>query len=215
MGDDSGGTSQSAGAEIDEPDVARVEAIFDIDAAACDWQQYVHWYLSEEVRHDILQLILGHPAHLVALVEFEYYLSESGHRIERQLDNLAEHELIDRHHSDPTADSEDIPSNFWTLTPFGVRLLGEFNMLRALPILRPVHDATRKSEPVQRAEAAPRPSLPDPVAAALTYDEPDPTDELSCSEELVTDVTMSSYYADATPADLERPEEGRTLDELF
>lgn len=42
--------------------------------------------------------------------------------------------------------------------------------------MRAITDATEKPEKVKRHQNAPRPELPEPVANALQYDEPDPED---------------------------------------
>lgn len=195
------------------------EHVFDVDdTAPYETQRTVQRYLSQETRHNILQVILGHPAHLVSVTEFDYYLSKSRSTISEQLEDLADHELLARYHHEPNAEARDIPADFWGLTAFGVELIDEYNYLRGLPIMRAAHDATHKTETVTRHEAAPRPELPGPVREALAYDEPDEPDDTAAVPSR-SELRAQTFYADAAPADpsiLNEDADGeRTLDELF
>lgn len=196
-----------------------IEHVFDVDGAApYETQRTVQRYLSQETRHNILQVILGHPAHLVSVSEFDYYISKSRSTVSEQLDDLANHEILRQYHHEPNADVRDIPADFWGLTELGVDLLEEYNYLRGLPIMRAAHDATHKTEAVQRHEDAPRPDLPESVAEVLEYDEPDQPDNVADSISL-SELREQTFYSDAAPADsgvLNEDAEGdRTLDELF
>lgn len=196
-----------------------IEQVFGVDnAAPYETQRTVQRYLSQETRHTILQVILGHPAHLVSLTEFDYYISKSRSTISEQLENLANHEILVQYHHQPNADVRDIPADFWGLTAFGVSLLEEYNYLRGLPIMRAAHDATHKTETIQRHEDAPRPTLPESVSEAVDYDEPAQPDEVTEATSL-SGLREQTFYADAAPADpdvLNEDASGdRTLDELF
>lgn len=196
----------------------RIEEVFDVDSAApYETQRTVQRYLSQETRHNVLQVILGHPEHLVSVTEFDYYVPKSRSTISEQLDDLASRRIVEQYHHEPNADVRDVPADFWGLTAFGVDLLAEYNYLRGLPIMRAVHDATHKTEPVERHEAAPRPSLPEAVSEALAYDEPDPDDV--APEPSLAELRERTFYADAAPADpavLNAEADGsRTLDDLF
>lgn len=197
-----------------------IEHVFNVDETApYETQRTVQRYLSQETRHDILQVILGHPSHLVSVTEFDYYVPKSRSTISEQLDDLADHELIARYHHEPNAGVRDIPSDFWGLTEFGVRVLAEYNYLRGLPIMRAAHDATHKTEVVSRHEEAPRPTLPNSVTETLAYDEPDHADEGETDSTSRLELREQTFYADAAPVDpqvLNAESEGnRTLDELF
>lgn len=192
-----------------------IEAVFGVDdGAPYETQRAVQRYLSQETRHNVLQVVLGHPAHLVSITEFDYYVPKSRSTISEQLDDLADHQILAQYHHKPNDDVRDVPADFWGLTPFGVDLLTEYNFLRGLPIMRAAHDATHKTETVRRHENAPRPELPDAVQEALAYDEPAEFGETS-----VTDLREGTFYAAAAPADpavLNADADGdRTLDELF
>lgn len=196
-----------------------IEQVFDVDdAAPYETQRTVQRYLSQETRHNILQVILGHPDHLVSVTEFDYYISKSRSTVSEQLEDLASHEILGQYHHEPNAEVRDIPADFWGLTAFGVSLLEEYNYLRGLPIMRAAHDATHKTETVQRHEDAPRPDLPESVGDVLEYNEPDQPDEVADSPSL-SELREQTFYADAAPADPSVLNEGadgdRTLDELF
>ncbi len=123
-----------------------------------------------------------------------------------------------QYHHEPNAEVRDIPTDFWGLTEFGVSLLVEYNYLRGLPIMRAAHDATHKTETVQRHEDASRPSLPASVGEALKYDKPSQSDHTADPSDL-SELREQTFYADAAPADPSVLNEGaegdRTLDELF
>ena len=55
----------------------------------------------------------------------------------------------------------------------GVEVLHDYKYLRGLPVARALYENTRKTEKIERHESAPRPELPDAVANALEFDEPD------------------------------------------
>lgn len=197
-----------------------IEHVFDVDEAApYETQRTVQRYLSQETRHNILQVVLGHPAHLVSVTEFDYYIPKSRSTISEQLDDVASHEILTQYHHEPNAEVRDVPADFWGLTEFGVDLLREYNYLRGLPIMRAAHDATHKTETVQRHEDAPRPRLPDPVSKAVAYEEPARIDDAVADTTDVSELRAQTLYADAAPADPSVLNEGadgdRTLDELF
>lgn len=201
----------------DNPSITRV---FDIDdAAPYETQRTVQRYLSQETRHNILQVLLGHPSHLASTTELAYYIPRSRSAISDQLADLAEHRIITRCHHEPNAGSRDVPSNFWGFTAFGVALLREYNYLRGLPIMRAVHDATHKTVTVKRHENAPRPTLPEAVRDSIEYDEPEPPTDVGDGDTTLRELRDRTFYADAAPEDprvLNDDAEGdRTLDELF
>ncbi|WP_265108116.1 hypothetical protein [Halosolutus halophilus] len=195
-----------------------IDRVFDVeDGAPYETQRTVQRYLSQETRHNLLQVILGHPRHLVSVTEFDYYVPKSRSTISEQLADLADHEIVAKYRHEPNADRRDVPADFWSLTAFGVELLEEYNYLRGQPIMRAAHDATHKTETVQRHEDAPRPPLPEAVGEALEYDEPDRDDPPV--ETSIAELREETFYADAAPADpavLNEDGDGdRTLDELF
>lgn len=213
--------SQQPGASVDPSSAGGpppIERVFDVaDAPPYEIQRVVQRYLSQETRHNVLQVILGHPAHLVSITEFDYYIPRSRSTIAEQLDDLAAHDIIQAYHHEPNENKRDLPADFWGLTEFGMAVLAEYNYLRGLPIMRAVHDATHKTETVERHEAAPRPSLPEAVTAALDYEETTPDNEVSARTS-IRDLREQTFYAAAAPADsapLNDEEDGRTLDELF
>ena len=135
-------------------------------------QQRMRELLSQETRHLIVQLILGHPAHLVSLAEFDYMIPKNEAAILDQLETLREAGILDFYVHEPNASTRNLPSKFWGPTERGVEILYEHNFLRGVPIARAVYEETRKSERVRRHEGAPRPDLPEAVTEALEFDEP-------------------------------------------
>jgi predicted ArsR family transcriptional regulator len=129
--------------------------------------------LSQETRHLILQLILGHPAHLTSLAELDYMIPKNEAAILDQLETLQEAGILDVYVHEPNASTRDLPSKFWGLTERGVEILYEHNFLRGVPVARAVYEETDKSERVRRHEAASRPKFSDAVREALEFDEPD------------------------------------------
>jgi predicted transcriptional regulator len=133
-------------------------------------QQRMRQLLSQETRHLILQLILGHPAHLTSLAELDYMIPKNEAAILDQLETLQEAGIIDVYVHEPNASTRDLPSKFWGPTERGVEILHEHNFLRGVPIARAVYEETQKSERVQRHEDAPRSALPEAVTEALEFD---------------------------------------------
>lgn len=136
-------------------------------------QRQVHELLSQETRHHIIQTILGHPAFLPSITEFDYYISKSKPTIHEQLERLQDEDIIRVYELERDKRKRDLPYRFYGLTEYGVELLYEYKYLRGVPIMRAITDATEKPEKVERHQNAPRPELPESVANALHYDEPE------------------------------------------
>ncbi len=127
--------------------------------------------LSQETRHLVLQNILGHPEHLVSLDELDYMIPKSKAAIGDQLDTLIEAGILDLYRYGPSEGKRDLPSKFYGLTEYGVNVLDEYNYLRGVPVARSLYKNTRKSEKVERHEAAPRPEFPESVRDAFVAGE--------------------------------------------
>ena len=197
-----------------------ITRVFDVDdGVPYETQRTVQRYLSQETRHNVIQVLLGHPSHLASTTELAYYIPRSRSAISDQLASLEEHELIAQYHHELNAGSRDIAADFWGFTAFGVGLLREYNYLRGLPVLRAVHDATHKTKTVERHENAPRPTLPEKVHDALAYDEPDASIDIGDGGTTLRDLRERTLYADAAPEDPRVLNDGadgdRTFDELF
>lgn len=136
-------------------------------------QQRMRELLSQETRHLVLQVILGHPAHLTSLGELDSMIPKNEAAILDQLETLQAAGILDVYVHEPSTSTRDLPAKFWGPTERGVEVLYEHNFLRGVPIARAVYEETDNSERVQRHEDAPRPSLPESVTAALEFDEPD------------------------------------------
>ena len=143
------------------------------DAGPFAEQQRLFELLSQDTRHLIVQELLGHPTHLMSLAELEYMTGKSQAAIKDQLETLIDADLLARYTHDPSEGTRDLPSQFYGFTERGVEILHEYKYLRGLPAARALYETTRKTEKIERHESAPRPELPDAVAEALEFDEPD------------------------------------------
>lgn len=200
-----------------EPEI-HIDDVFDTtDEAPYETQRRISRYLSQETRHHIVQAILGHPAHLPSLTELDYYIPKSRSAIREQLDNLRAHHIVAKYTHAPNEETRDLPADFWGLTAFGIDLLFEYKYLRGVPIMRALHDHTHKTDQIERHETAPRPTLPDAVAAALAYDEPESGDRAAWdADQTVAELRETSIFGDAAPADSAgETTDDRTLDDLF
>lgn len=145
----------------------------DANAGPFAEQQRIFKLLSQDTRHLIIQELLGHPAHLMSLAELEYMVGKSQAAIKDQLETLIEAGIVDRYIYEPSEGTRDLPSQFYGFTEHGVEILYDYKYLRGLPIARALYENTRKTEKINRHEAAPRPELPAAVVEALTFEEPD------------------------------------------
>jgi DNA-binding Lrp family transcriptional regulator len=136
-------------------------------------QQRLFKLLSQDTRHLIIQELLGHPAHLMSLAELGYMTGKSQAAIKDQLETLTDARILARYTYDPSEGKRDLPSQFYGFTERGVDILHDYKYLRGLPVARALYENTRKTEKIERHEAAPRPELPAAVAEALEFDEPD------------------------------------------
>jgi hypothetical protein len=139
-------------------------------------QRRIFELLSQETRHLLIQEILGHPEHLVSLAELEYMVGKTQAALKAQLENLIEADIVAQYVYEPSEGTRDLPSQFYGFTERGVQILYDYKYLRGLPVARALYDQTRKTEKIERHEAAPRPELPNEVAEALDFDEPEPED---------------------------------------
>jgi hypothetical protein len=130
--------------------------------------------LSQPTRHRVLQVILGHPDHLVSKTELDQYIPRSNPEIQNAVDELTDEGILDEFRTPNRANTNDpdSPTEFVGLTPQGVQTLEEYNFLRAVPVLRAVFDQIDKDETAERHLNADRPELPDAVHEMLYYDEP-------------------------------------------
>lgn len=136
--------------------------------------------ISQGTRHQILQVILGHPDHLPTMAELDHMIpGKSRSTIEEAVEKLIDGEIVARYDvsneeiKDAGRSARDNPNNFYSLTEQGLRTLDEFEFLRSVPILRAVYDHTEQTEKTQRHQDALRPALPESVDAALAFDEAD------------------------------------------
>jgi predicted ArsR family transcriptional regulator len=136
-------------------------------------QQRLFELLSQDTRQLIVQELLGHPAHLMSLAELEYMTGKNRATIKNHLDTLRDEDIIVQYIFEPNKKTRGLPAQFYGFTERGVEILHDYKYLRGIPVARALYENTRKTEKIQRHEAAPRPDLPPAVAKALEFDEPD------------------------------------------
>jgi predicted ArsR family transcriptional regulator len=136
-------------------------------------QQRLFELLSQNTRQLIVQELLGHPTHLMSLAELEYMTGKNRVTIKNHLDTLRDEDILAQYIFEPNKESRGLPAKFYGFTERGVEILHDYKYLRGIPVARALYENTRKTEKIQRHEAAPRPDLPPAVAKALEFDEPD------------------------------------------
>lgn len=135
-------------------------------------QQRLFDLLSQDTRQLIVQELLGHPTHLMSLAELEYMTGKNRVTIKNHLDTLREADTIAQYIFEPNKQTRELPAQFYGFTKRGVEMLHDYKYLRGVPVARALYEHTRKTEKIERHEAAPRPELPTAVAEALEFDEP-------------------------------------------
>lgn len=139
-----------------------------------DQQRELMDLLSQETRHQIIQVMLGHPAHLPSADELDYLIVDKTKKsITDQLDRLREAGIIEEYTYESNRSTRGLPWKFYGPTEHGIQVLGEFNYLRGVPFARAVIRKTRTTEKIERHMGAPRPSLPPAVSEALPTGEED------------------------------------------
>ena len=136
-------------------------------------QQRLFEFLSQDTRQLIVEELLGHPAHLISLAELGYMTGKNRTTIKNHLDTLRDEDIIVQYIFEPNKETRGLPAQFYGFTEHGVEILHDYKYLRGIPVARALYENTRKTEKIQRHEAAPRPDLPPAVAKALEFDEPD------------------------------------------
>ncbi|WP_226483359.1 ArsR family transcriptional regulator [Natrinema amylolyticum] len=128
--------------------------------------------LSQETRHSIIQVLVGHPKILASAAEINHFVpSKSKKTVEEQLDVLVDAEILAIYEYPPNKEKRGLPWKFYGFTEYGAGVLGDFNYLKGVPMARAVHQQTRKPEKIERHEMAPRPPLPESIRATFRLDE--------------------------------------------
>jgi len=90
--------------------------------------------------------------------------------IRNHLDTLRDEDIISRYIFEPNKETRGLPAQFYGFAERGVKILHDYKYLRGVPVARSLYENTRKTEKIQRHEAAPRPDLPSAVTKALEFD---------------------------------------------
>lgn len=137
-----------------------------------DQQRELMELLSQETRHNIIQVVLGHPHHLVSEDELNYYIPEKSKKaIIDQAGVLTDAGILAHYDYPENRDTRGLPRKFYGFTKDSIDVLGSFNYLKGVPFVRAVHEKTHTTKKIERHEQAPRPDLPKLVEDALSFDE--------------------------------------------
>lgn len=144
--------------------------------------------LDTEPNVRILQTILGHPAHLPSVREFEYMLPATRGEITERLRRLADAHVVTAYAYTGGDSRPREPSTFWGLTEFGADALSERGRFSFSPVLRALQGAVEKPARVEIALEAPRPSLPETVREAFSPENLD-----ARSVDAATDTVLAAW----------------------
>jgi len=125
--------------------------------------------LSQETRNRIVQMVLGHPEHLMSMAEITEMVGVNPSTAKYQVRNLIDGEILEMYIHRPNRLEQRTPVQFYGFSELGVRILHEHNLLSSLPEMRARYMQIEKSETTLRHERAPRPELPAIVTRALEY----------------------------------------------
>lgn len=132
-------------------------------------------FLSQETRHSVIMVVLGHPDHLPSHTEIQTMVPKSTGAVTDAIEALKDRGLLSVYAAeDPDNPNErDYPEVFIGPTERGIRIFHEYNLLRLVPAQRALYDNTRKTETMERHLAAERPPLPEQIEQALAFEEPE------------------------------------------
>ena len=134
-----------------------------------DRQRAMMALLSHETRHQIIQVILGHPASLASEAELTYMIAgESKRTVTDQSQVLIKAGIVAEYRYESNKSVPNYPWKFYGLTEYGVEVLAAFNYLKGVPFAQAVYEKTRKNSEIERHGNAPRPPLPAAVKDAFT-----------------------------------------------
>lgn len=140
-----------------------------------DQQRELMQILSQETRHNIIQVILGHPHHLVSDDELNYYIPEKTKKaVIDQVEVLIDAGILAQYNHPENRGTRGLPRKFYGFTEDSVEILNSFNYLKGLPFVRAVHEKTTTTSKIDRHEQAPRPEIPETVRDVLSLDEDTP-----------------------------------------
>lgn len=141
-------------------------------AAQLEYQREMMDLLSQETRHAILQVVLGHPTGLASEAEIAHRIPEKSDKaVSDQIDRLVEESILGQYIHEPSKGIRDLPSQFYGLTVNGAEVVGDLGYFNSVPMMRAIHQRTATTDRIERHRDAPRPELPGQVRYALRLDE--------------------------------------------
>ena len=133
-------------------------------------QQRAFELLSQETCHLLVQIVLGHPEHLMSFAELDHAIPDDSTDVRNELDKLVEAGILDRYCIESGATERDLPSEFYGPTEQDIEILNNYRYLRGVPVVRSLYRNTEKPSEIERHENAPRPDLPAGVVGILSTD---------------------------------------------
>lgn len=129
-----------------------------------DRQRAMMILLLHETRHQIIQVILSHPAYLASEAELTYMNTDQPKKtVTDQISVLIKAGVLAEYRLESNKSIPNCPWTFYDLTEYGVEILRTFNYLKGVPFAQAVYEKTRKNSKIERHGNAPRPPLPDAV----------------------------------------------------
>jgi len=140
--------------------------------ARLEYQREMMELLSQETRHAVLQVVLGHPTGLASEAEITHRIPEKSDKaVSDQIDRLVEENVLGQYIHEPNEEARDLPSQFYGLTVNGAEVVGDLGYFNSVPMMRAIHRRTATNNRIERHRDAPRPELPKQVQYALRLNE--------------------------------------------
>jgi hypothetical protein len=128
--------------------------------------------IADKTRHGIINAVLGHPTHVIAHVEFREMLSEPADKIQTQLHVLTENNILTQYQiSDAEQQHKSHPKTFWGPTETGIHMFDATELLMKVPVHRALYDQTEKTTRMHDLTGITRPTLPEDITDALSFNE--------------------------------------------
>lgn len=125
-----------------------------------------------QVSEAVLDQVYG-----VSIDEIDAFITnQSRETVEGHLADLIEADILTVYDHPPNQEIEGLPWQFYGFSEHSVAILGEFNYLKGVPMVKAIYRQIQKTETVERHQSAPRPTLPEAVRYAFRLDEDSDSD---------------------------------------
>lgn len=114
--------------------------------------------LTKEPRPQLIYDVLGHPAQMPTMREFDYYNpSLKRNTIQYHLNRLVDIGIVERRKLPKGERKRDLPSTFYALSEDGRALLDHHNLLAEESAWRAIHENVEKTAEIEKIESMARP----------------------------------------------------------